>query len=286
LPDAPLLGRGGEGAVYDRGDGRVVKLYGPTTRAYLESVATLQRRVAGAGLPYATPLIEEIGEDAGGLHTVERRLSGRTLDALYAHLNEHERSSALRRYLEAVWLLNQIELPDAPFGQLVETSDRITADTWPGFVRAKLGQRGAISQRRLPADVPGYHAKLERLDRIVAAELDESSRRVVHADYYLNNVLVDESLRISAVLDLSAHAVAGDPAMDAAGAIAFLPLHPAYRPGHAAPLYELADSLYGLETRRRIEIYRAYYGFYFSDLYRYGDEAGHRWVVASLAAGV
>jgi hypothetical protein len=272
--------------VYDRGDGRVVKLYGPTTRVYLQSVAALQRRVAAAGPPFATPLIEEIGESEGLFHTVERRLVGRTLDSVYARLTDDERTSALRGYLEAVWHLNQVELPDEPFGQLVETSDRITADSWPGFLRAKLRQRGTVSQNRLAADVPGYHEKRDRLDRIVAAELAESPRRVVHADYYLNNVLVDDALRISAVLDLSAHAVCGDPAMDAAGAIAFLPLHRSYHPAHAAPLYPLAEALYGRDVRRRIEIYRAYYGVYFSDLYRDGDEAGHRWVVASLAAGV
>ncbi len=70
-------------------------------------------------------------------------------------------------------------------------------------------------------------------------------QRLVHGDYFLDNVLFDDNLQVSAVLDFGAHTLAGDPRLDATSAIIFLGLEPAMKPWSFAHVTALAQEQYG-----------------------------------------
>ena len=73
---------------------------------------------------------------------------------------------------------------------------------------------------------------------------------------------------VTGIGDFSPHTVNGDPMMDIAGAVIFLELgeYPAAAED-AAWLESVAVERHGAETAHWIEVYRRFYGFYFSDTF-------------------
>jgi len=135
-PDAPLLGQGGEGRVYALGADEVVKVYVAGSRAYLEALAVLHAQIAATALPFATPLILEIGEVADTRYTRERRLSGHRWEEIFSHLALPDTRRLLDNYLAALRPLHAIALDNLPYGQALQLSGCLTTDSWPAFLLA------------------------------------------------------------------------------------------------------------------------------------------------------
>ena len=94
---------------------------------------------------------------------------------------------------------------------------------------------------------------------------EDAPKRLVHGDYFLDNVLFDDNLQVSAVLDFGAHTLAGDPRLDATSAIIFLGLEPAMKPWIFAHVTALAQEQYGDSILLLKDIYGLYYAIYFAN---------------------
>ncbi len=211
---APLLGAGGEARVYDLGDGRVARVIrdGAQRDQVLARAELLREIAAGAEtLPFQTPEVLDIIERDGRLAMLERRLDGSPLSLALASATHSRRENLLASYLETALQLQDIAVPRHWFGPLI--GDRaLRADSWQVFLQVRLLR----SSQTCPADL--REAVLDPSGRALP---DVATPRLVHLDYFADNVLVADGA-VSAVLDFSVTSLAGDPRLDAWSAVAYL----------------------------------------------------------------
>jgi aminoglycoside phosphotransferase len=265
IAGARLLGRGGEGNVYEFGDDRVVKIYRQGSESELQRLAAFQEWLARQDFPFHTPRILEIGRLDETVFTVESRLPGATLSGRFATLSEDQQRLALTNYYAALRLINEVELPDYSYGHTLPTEDYPGgAATWGDFLDSQLDRSLEKAGADLAQDVEAFEEKAQELRQLLHRHAEGAPKRLVHGDYFLDNVLFDDDLKVSAVLDFGAHTLAGDPRLDATSAIIFLGLEPAIRPWHFTYVTTLAQEQYGDSTLPLKYIYGLYYAIYFA----------------------
>ncbi len=280
-PHAELLGRGGEGTVFADDEGHAIKIYSNTSRAYLERLAALQRDIAQYDLPFATPLIDEIGTVEDILYTRERLLAGARLEPRFPSLDPDGQRQALANFFDVLSTLNGILLDHAPYGQAMQGDGFVHAPTWPDFMSQMLRLAVSRAYADLQADVGDVEQKIEWLATHIARRRSTVPKRLVHGDYFLGNVLFNDDLTVAAVLDFSPHTLVGDPYLDVAGAISFLTVVPGLTSEHVAYLTSLATTSYGQDINSLVALYTLYYSFYFSDI-KQSDPATYAWCVDHL----
>lgn len=119
----------------------------------------------------------------------------------------------------------------------------------------------------------------ELAQRLVAPAL-------VHGDVCPPNAYVSQGPNgpvVTGIGDFSPHTLNADPLLDVAGAVIFLELEPyADAPTDAAWLEAVAVERHGQDVSHWIDVYRRYYGFYFSNAYAV-DPSLYAWCLRQLS---
>jgi aminoglycoside phosphotransferase (APT) family kinase protein len=266
VPGARLLGKGGEGIVYDFHDDRIVKIYRQGSESDLQRLASFQEMLARHGFPFSTPRILEIGRVDGTLFTIEPRLPGETLSGRFSSLSVDQQRLALTNYYSALRLINEVELPDYAYGRVLPTEDYPGgAATWIDYLDWQLDRSLKKAGADLTQDVDAFEEKAQELRQLLHRHAADAPKRLVHGDYFLDNVLFVHDLQVSAVLDFGAHTLAGDPRLDATSAIIFLGIEPAMKPWSFAYVTALAQEQYGDSMLPLKDCYDLYYALYFAN---------------------
>jgi hypothetical protein len=129
------------------------------------------------------------------------------------------------------------------------------AATWGDFLDRQLDRSLKQAGADLAWDVEAFEEKAQELRQLLHRYAEGAPKRLVHGDYFLDNVLFDSSFQVSAVLDFGAHTLAGDPRLDATSAIIFLGLEPAVKPWNFAYVTALAQEQYGDGMLPLIDMY-------------------------------
>lgn len=276
-----LIGKGGEGYVFSLDNNKVVKIYKKSSKEYLKKLQKFQQRISQANLPYQTPLIESIGEFKGIQYSIENKLEGQDLESVFSTIDINKQSLSLRNYLTALKPLKSISVDDLPFGQVLDMPNSLTSNSWKEFVLRKLNQKIKFTSDRLKKDVFNFELKLNTLKKMIESLLSQNPKKCfVHGDYYLNNVLVNDSFEITAILDISDHTCVGDHRLDIAN-INFLSLCDNISPEHIKLAQEIVIEEYGNEIIPYLDLYGFYYAFYFSNLYTF-DITSYKWCLSIL----
>lgn len=293
IPDAPPVGEGTEAVVYDAGDGTVVKVYrGACTdvRAALERRRAFAVRLAAYRLPFGVPVILRTGQFGSLLFTVEHTLPGQPLASVLPGLPAPARQAALRALLAGTAPLGQIELPGESFGELLAPVPIRTA-TWPAFLHRKIATALHAAAPHLVTDVGATRVRaVERyLEREIPAVGDVTTGRLVHGDYFAENVFVTPTggaagaasgWAVSGVTDFSELTLVGDPRLDVASAVLFVEELRDHRPDDTRVLSAAAVARYGPAIEGIIYLYRLYYSVLFAvDRHVTGT---YRWCVENI----
>ena len=224
------LAAGTEGAIYRLGDGTVAKVWGHHDVEELARMRLFYQDVAAAGPPFATPEILSVETVRGTAVTVERELPGVQLRKLLSPDDRQVPPEAEECLLTVLRELAAIE-GTAPMRRLPVLGEK--AALWEGhrdFVTGLV----ALVERRVPAHaglfrrrVRGFDRTYERLLGRLAA-LQVSGHSVIHGDLFPENILVDQDLRPTAVLDFGFLSTAGDPRFDAAMSAAIFDMYGPY----------------------------------------------------------
>ena len=208
-----LLGHGGEAWVYALDGDRVVRVLhegqdGETVRHRQALVDEL----VGGGAPFSLPELIEVGEVDGRWFAIERRLDGIAVMEQLGRLERRQRDLLVERHLEAAASLHRLHLePRGWYGELL-AEDPVRSPTWRGY----LCDRAATSLRR---STPPFHG----LDPVaLSAGLPEPAEAAfVHLDAFAGNMLA-RGTTITAVLDVGATSVSGDPRLDPVSVAVYL----------------------------------------------------------------
>lgn len=228
LGEDDLLGKGMEAEAYAYGDGQVLKIY--TNDITAEHLYTLQAFYAGldtSSLSYQLPRIHQVWEEEGRVLSLEQRLPGTVLSAKLPGLAERELEAVFDHYVEAILELRQVrfpaEFPRYKLFDLEGLSLRSEGD-FNAFLLRYLQHRLNSCEAYLRRDVADWDGKLERL-RTLLGQPYTGEYALVHGDFFLGNLLMDEHHRITALLDFGWMTHYGDPLYDLATGWVFFDMY-------------------------------------------------------------
>ncbi len=277
IENPELLGKGDQGWVFRYKPGLVIKVYRDTNEVYLNSLASFLKRISNYDLPFSLPEIFEINKKNGYFYVVEKELSGVPLGKVFPTLRNDQKKISTERYFEVLKFLHKIELSDFRFGQVLKTGEEITSDSWEDFLGKKLIQRIGLVKTQLNKDVAGLQEKILLMKEVFRKKLHFSRHLLVHGDYFYNNVLFDDKLNLTSMIDFSNSTMVGDYRMDVACAIMYFDLDE----GLNSYLTQLAKSNYGEEIEDIIKYYTAYQAFFQTESYLY-NKGLYKWCLKHL----
>jgi putative membrane protein len=282
-----LLGSGGESEVFAIDHERVLRLYRSRHEAPRRTAAQLQilyQSWAGSDIGLELPMILESGERNGRFFTVDRRLSGRNFSGWLQHADMAQRRPALIGFLDASERLQQLPSPVPGFARLIGEDAPQQFGTLVELLSSMLKGPLQSSRTQLERDIPDVAEVWNRL----YGELAQRSvlPAMVHGDVCPPNAYLSQGPEgpvVTGIGDFSPHTVHADPLMDVAGALIFLELEPyADAAADAAWLEAVAVERHGREIVRWIDVYRRFYGFYFSTAYAF-DPHLYAWCLRQLS---
>ena len=281
-----LLGSGGESEVFAIDEQRVLRIYrrahDPSDKT-VEQIRQLLATWEDANIGLEVPKVIQLGQHDGRFFSVDRRFSGRCLSPWLAQAQIGERREVLSSYLDATRRLRQLPSPILGFAKLIGEQAPQQFSSLGQLLHHMLEGPVRVSRGQLERDLPNVAQVWNRLHADLAERV--VSPALVHGDVCPANTYIDcpsDRWVISGIGDFSPHTVNGDPMMDIAGAVIFLELEP--YPGAAADsawLEALAVQQGGSDVRHWIEVYRRFYGFYFSDAFRF-DPVLYAWCLRQL----
>lgn len=256
-----LLGSGGEARIFALDDARVLRVQAPGEAADDRQLAELLDSWADCRPGFALPQVLQQGRHGSQDYSIERRLPGVPMARwLAATSDPGQRRKALLGLLDAAERLRELPSPRPGFGRVL--GDPRPFASLVDLLAAQIEVGIDYSSGLLADAVPG-------LDRRVDGLLERLAGRVVtpafcHADLAPANVMVGPFGRMTAVLDISVHALAADPVLDQVGAVAFLEMTP--YPGNVADAVWLQRELIGRlgADAWLVDAYRRFYALYYA----------------------
>lgn len=286
LTPADLIGQGMEASVYAYGPVKVLKLYDATTTLeHLERLQAFYDGVDTSGLPYSLPQIYEITPVEDAVIVIEKRLHGRPLSSLLPQLSGAGLDRAMRTYLAATLALQTIKPLSMPehyklFDQ--EGSSTVTDGNWHAFLGTYIRQQVEQVGSYLVHDVSDWTAKVERL----LASLKHPYHgpyHLAHGDIFPGNVLVDDQLQVTALLDWGLMTMWGDPLWDVATGWAFFDMYDALRMDLRRRYLQVVLANFGEHVRSKLYHYVLIYSIVSANAYSSQCADGHyQWCVQNL----
>lgn len=258
-----LIAEGGESLVYALGPERILRI--PRSQSAPRPNRRRQQafldRLTGR-LPFATPDILEIGPDDAW--TVERWLPGRTLSDFLRTADHTRRDLALRHYVAALESIATIILPESPYGHVLAAEPVIASD-WRTFLHETLS--GFVSRNRvtIAKEVGDPYALFDTVADMIAFLPADPGKTLVHGDFFPGNVLINDRLEVSAVLDFGTYTVVGDQTLDLAVACLTLEQIEECTAEEARFVRGLMVERHGEEILPAFAFYRAYLAFSMAD---------------------
>ena len=207
------LGHGGEAWVYALGHDRVLRvLHRGGSIDDVRTRAALVAELREGTNPIPLHELFDVGERAGRVYAIERRLLGHSVLSALAHLGGSTRTQLIEAHLDAAHALGDLNLePRGYFGDLIHEEPIRTA-TWHDYLQARAARNVARSVSPFTA--------LESED-FASALPEPDVGSFVHLDAFAGNMLTDGTT-ITAVLDIGVTSVVGDRRLDPVATAAYL----------------------------------------------------------------
>lgn len=280
---AQLLGQGMEGVVHRLPGGLIGKAWFARTPVQVRGLAAFYDELADQDLPFATPRMIAVHEYRGRAFSIERELTGTSLEAM-VQVGRLHTAAARRAVVQVVAALGRTGA--GPATRALPVLDEENALRRPGHA---WGQDvAALVERRTTRFRPVLEQAVPDVGRVVAAVLGlldhtPAPEQIVHGDICPENILVDEVGRPTAVLDWGFCTTAGDTAFDAATAAGFFDMYGPRAGEHDRALTELMVQELGAD-RERMLLYRAVYALASANAYSpTGDDGHFAWCVGTFA---
>ncbi|GAA1941199.1 phosphotransferase family protein [Kitasatospora viridis] len=283
-PGAEPLAAGMEGAVYRLGGGLVAKVWAHRSAAELARLQEFCAELAGQGLGFRTPRIHAVHATGLGLCTVEDELSGRPLATALGRDGELPGPEVVDRVLDVLALLAAVPTPErlGLLPVLDETAPLRDGRTgWAEALIALIDRRLDRFGHLLARQVPGLDRRVARLRQLLRSR-PAGRDGLVHGDLVTANILVDEDLRPTALLDFGFLTTPGDPAFDAAVTASIVDMYGPRARETEALFDDALVARFGY-PRELLLLHRAAYALITSNAYDPAGADGHfRWCVRML----
>jgi len=282
-PNSRFMARGMEGLIFHLEDGLVAKVWAARSLDHIGKLQRYYAELALRELPFATPHILEVSLLHGVVVSIERELPGSPLRQPGQHQSEELQSAivdsvmTVLRGLASVAVDDHLDLPVLDEEQPLWRGQT----SWGAALADVLQRRMARFGEILRGSVSNFDAKLEWILALLTAH-ESGPLGIVHGDLVPPNILVDQYLRPTAVLDFGFFSTVGDPAFDAAVASSTFDM---YGP-HAARIEHRLTAAMAVEfgyRPRDLALYKAAYAVATANAYDPDGRDGHfAWCVQML----
>ncbi len=273
VTDADLLGSGWESTIYTLGTTQILRIPRPEAGSEDQVRARAAFTANLPPLPFAVPLVREMSWIDGQLYVIEDRIAGQSMAALLPSLSGERRATALRAYLAAAEAMSTATAPGEAFGDLLLDQPR-RCDRWADYLTARVRQ--AAKDGLLVAAIPSLAGIVERFNARLDA-IPDPARCIVHGDIWPPNVMMNDALQVTGLIDFSFTTRIGDHVMDLAGACHFLLATKSSSQADHDYLKQLILTKHGEEVMDRIGLYAVWFAFDFS--INHDDAAAFAWCV-------
>ena len=282
-----LLGSGGESKVFALDHERVLRLYrarheAPEQTAY--QLRALYQTWQNADIGIEVPMIIEVGERGQPvLHHRPTAVGPQLLRVVAAGRRRRAAPGLdqLPRCDRAAPSDCRARCPVSPGWSGPAAPQQF--DSLGALLHGMLAGPAQSSREQLERDLPSVAQVWERLHADLAKR--QVVPTLVHGDVCAPNAYVSRGPSgpvVTGIGDFSPHTVNADPMMDITGAVAFLELEPyAEAAQDSAWLEAAAVERHGPDTAHWIDVYRRFYGFYFSNSHAF-DPALYGWCLRQL----
>lgn len=263
LSDQELLGSGGESRVYALDDDRVLRVFGPgATEAKIDGLLRFYETLDVTDVDFLVPDVLESGREDDLIYSIETRLPGRDLSTVFNELDHEARVRALKDLARVAGEVRKLRSCFASYGEIL-ADNPVERDSWSEFLldRARMSLRR--SQASLARDVPDLDPVVAEWEADVRTLVGAPQPELVHGDFFPGNVMVDDSGKLTAVIDFSPMTVSGDWRLDITGAEVFLELGGVGRREDRQIVERELNDRYGVPADVT-DVYRRYYALYFS----------------------
>lgn len=263
LSDQELLGSGGESRVYALDDDRVLRVFGPgATEAKIDGLLRFYETLDVTDVDFLVPDVLESGREDDLIYSIETRLPGRDLSTVFNELDHEARVRALKDLARVAGEVRKLRSCFASYGEIL-ADNPVERDSWSEFLldRARMSLRR--SQASLVRDVPDLDPVVAEWEADVRTLVGAPQPELVHGDFFPGNVMVDNSGKLTAVIDFSPMTVRGDWRLDITGAEVFLELGGVGRREDRQIVERELNDRYGVPADVT-DVYRRYYALYFS----------------------
>ena len=276
VTNADLLGSGWESTIYALGTSQILRIPRPEAGSEDQVRARAAFTSNLPPLPFAVPRVREISRIDGQLFLIEDRIEGQSMAALLPKLSGERRATALRAYLAAAEAMAVATAPGEAFGDLLLDRPR-RCDKWSDYLTARV--RAAAEDDVLAAAVPGLAGIVERF--IARLEtIPDPARCIVHGDIWPPNVMMNDALQVTGLIDFSFTTRIGDHVMDLAGACHFLLAPQSRSQADHDYLKQLILARHGAEVIDRMELYTVWFAFEFA--FNHDNAAAFAWCVGLI----
>ncbi len=273
VTDADLLGSGWESTIYALGATQILRIPRPEAGSEDQVRARAAFTANLPPLPFAVPRVREISRIDGQLYVIEDRIAGQSMAALLPTLSGERRATALRTYLAAAEAMSVATVPGEAFGDLLLDQPR-RCDRWSDYLTARV--RKAAEGDVLVAAVPGLAGIVERFNARLDA-IPDPAPCIVHGDIWPPNVMMNDALEVTGLIDFSFTTRIGDHVMDLAGACEFLRAGKSPSQADYDYVQQLILTKHGADVLDRIGLYAVWFAFDFA--FNHENAASFAWCV-------
>jgi aminoglycoside phosphotransferase (APT) family kinase protein len=271
VTESDLLGDGWESTIYALGASQILRIPRPGVGSEDQVRAQAALTAGLPPLPFAVPRIQEISRIDGDLYEIEDRIPGQSMAALLPKLSGERRAAALRAYLATAEAMSGVVRPGEAFGDLLLDQPR-RCDHWADYLTERV--RVAAKDEVLAAAVPRLDGIADRFIARLEA-MPDPVRCIVHGDFWPPNVMMNNDLQVTGLIDFSFTTRIGDHVMDLAGACHFLLATKASSKADHDYLRQLILVKHGPEVIDRIGLYAVWFAFDFA--FNHDDAAVFAW---------
>ncbi len=260
VTEGDLIGSGWESTIYALGKTQILRIPRPEVvsegklRAQVALIATLPP------LPFDVPRIREISRIDGQLYVIEDRIEGHAMSSLLRRLSPERRAEAFRSYLVAAEAMSAVTAPGEAYGDLLLDNPR-RSESWSDYLTARV--HVAAEDEVLAAAVPDLAGIVKRYTARLDA-LPDPPKCLVHGDIYPANVMMNDDLQVTGLIDFGFTTRVGDHVMDLAGACYYLTAYDLSAQADLDYVKQQILAKHGAEVIDRIELYAVWFAFDFA----------------------
>ncbi|MEK5216181.1 aminoglycoside phosphotransferase family protein [Psychrobacillus sp. FSL H8-0487] len=281
-----FLGSGMESEVYAYDDNKVVKLYNDMSDSNKQRILKgFYSKIDSSSLSYELPFIYDTFEENGILVTIEKRIEGNNLQSMLSKMNYIEQNNMMETYLNANIELKSVKIKPNLEGYILFNDQQISSlniISWFDLLKEEIFRKQKELESYLKRDVVNYDAKVKQLVEILSLGY-EGEYSLIHGDFYPGNVMINESGKVTGLIDFGLMTMYGDNLFDIAIGWVCFDMYNELNANIYERYLNIIISTLGADVRKRLYFYVLIYSYISANLYSHNCEDGHyQWCVKNL----